>query len=364
MNGKSTERQEMVQRIRSEFPPVEQLTLAFDDCRIGVLTNSLALINNLREYFSDFLSEGPTWNMLITAHEAPSPALPHVFMTKEPDPGKNKIKEEFVELADGRMVRKRLTGMVFVFGGDDSLAIGPCLANANQVINFINNRFISWKLRQGCLLGHAAGVGLHGRGLALAGFSGMGKSTLALHLMSRDADFNFISNDRVMARADGAGLFMYGVAKLPRINPGTALNNPDLAGVIPRRDRERFANLAPEALWNLEHKYDVFIDHCFGLGRFSLAASMAGLVILNWQRGQAPTVMQEVDIRQRRDLLPAFMKSAGLFFLPEHGEEIDHSEDAYLELLAKTRVYEISGGIDFDQACDACQEILAECRDH
>lgn len=361
MSGKATERQEMVQRIRTEFPPGEQIVLAFDDCRIGVQTNSLDLINTLREYFSDFLSDASTWDMLITAHEAEPLKLPHVFTTKEPDPGKNKIKEEFVELVDGRMVRKRLTGMFFVFGGDDSLAVGPCLANANQVINFINNRFISWKLRQGCLLGHAAGVTMYGRGLALAGFSGMGKSTLALHLMSRGV--NFISNDRVMVRKDDAGLFMYGVAKLPRINPGTALNNPDLAGVIPSQDRERFANLASEALWSLEHKYDVFLDHCFGPGRFSLAASMAGLVVLNWQRGQAPTVTREVDIRQRRDLLPAFMKSAGLFFLPEHGEEIDHSEDAYLELLAKTRVYEITGGIDFDRACEACLGILAEGRD-
>ncbi len=361
MKGNATERHEMVQRLRTEFPAALQLVLAFDDCRIGVRTNSLALTDTLREYFSDFLSDAPAWDMLVTAHEAEPPQLPHAFMTKEPDPGKNKIKEEFVDLADGRVVRKRLTGMVFVFGGEDSLAIGPCLDNANQVINFINNRFISWKLRQGCLLGHAAGIGLHGCGLALAGFSGMGKSTLALHLMSRGADF--ISNDRVLLREDGAGLFLYGVAKLPRINPGTALNNPDLAGVIPPQDRERFAGLAPEALWILEHKYDVFLDHCFGPGRFTLAASMAGLVILNWQRSPAPTVLREVNIRQRRDLLPAFMKSAGLFFLPEHGEEIDHSEEVYLERLVKTRVYEISGGIDFDRACDACLGILAECRD-
>jgi HprK-related kinase B len=362
MNTMLINRQQLVRHIRAAFPSVAQLILAFDDCRIGVQTNSPELAYNLREYFSDFLSEDTTVDMLLTAHEAPPPELPHIFMSKEPDPGKNKIKEEFVDLSDGRLVRKRLTGMVFAFGGDDSLAVGPCLANANQVINFINNRFISWKLRQGCLLGHAAGVVLHGRGLALAGFSGMGKSTLALHLMSRGTDF--ISNDRVMIREDGPGLFMYGVAKLPRINPGTALNNPDLIEVIPPQEQERFRNLSPEELWSLEHKYDVFLDHCFGLGRFALAAPMEGLVILNWQRGPATTVIREVDLRQRRDLLPAFMKSTGLFFLPEDGEEIDHSEEAYLNRLEKTRVFEVSGGVDFDRACDACLGILSEASDH
>lgn len=358
MTDNPVSRQQMVQRIRSEFPLSEQLVLAFDDCRIEVRTNSPALTKNLREYFSDFISSASDRDMLITAHEAPPPELPLSFTTKEPDPGKNKIKEEFVDLDDGRVVRKRLTGMVFIFGGEDNLAVGPCLANANQVINFINNRFISWKLRQGCLLGYAAGVSLHGRGLALAGFSGMGKSTLALHLMSRGTDF--ISNDRVLIREDDPGLFMYGVAKLPRINPGTALNNPDLAGVIPPQDRERFTSLTPEKLWSLEHKYDVFLDHYFGSDRFALAAPMKGLVILNWYRDRGETVIQEVDLRQRRDLLPAFMKSAGLFFLPEHGEKIDHSEDAYLELLIKTRIFEISGGVDFDRACDACLSILAD----
>ena len=362
MKRYNLERRELVQRIRKEFPAVVPIILAFDDCRVEVRTNSPHLAETLREYFSDFLADGSEGDMLVTAHEAVAPEFSELFAPKAPEPGKSKIKEEFIELGDGRVVRKLLTGMVFMFGGDESLAIGPCMANANQVINFINNRFISWKLRQGCLLGHAAGVGLHGRGLALAGFSGMGKSTLALHLMSRGTDF--VSNDRVLIREDGDGLFMYGVAKLPRINPGTALNNPDLLGVIPPEEREQFVGLAPDVLWSLEHKYDVFIDRCFGPGRFSLAAPMEGLVVLNWQRGPAPTVVREVDIRLRRDLLPAFMKSAGLFFLPEHGEEIDHSEEAYVTRLEKTRVFEVSGGIDFDRACHACLGILDEGCDH
>ena len=65
---------------------------------------------------------------------------------KTPDPGKTKIKEEYVDLDDGRIVRKRLTGMLFVFGGGQNVAVGPCGANLNQVINFINNRYIEWLL--------------------------------------------------------------------------------------------------------------------------------------------------------------------------------------------------------------------------
>ena len=62
-------------------------------------------------------------------------------------------------------------------------AVGPCLANDNQIVNFINNRLIEVRLRAGDLLFHAAGVARNGRGLALAGFSGAGKSTLALAIM-------------------------------------------------------------------------------------------------------------------------------------------------------------------------------------
>jgi HprK-related kinase B len=76
----------------------------------------------------------------ISAHEAPAKELSVTDTIKQPDPGKFKIKEEYVELADGRVVRKRLTGMVFVFGNGENVAVGSCLDNLNQVVNFINNQ--------------------------------------------------------------------------------------------------------------------------------------------------------------------------------------------------------------------------------
>jgi HprK-related kinase B len=186
--------------------------------------------------------------------------------------------------------------------------------------------------------------------LALAGFAGAGKSTLALHLMSQGS--NFVSNDRLLLLPDGR---MLGVPKLPRINPGTALTNPDLARVIPEGQRAAFSELDPDELWTLEHKFDVPIHECFGPGRFTLSSPLCGLVILNWRRNGLALQFRDVDLRTRTDLLPAVRKDPGLFFLND-GRPLDHSEERYLERLSGTRVVEITGGVDFSAAVRFCRQ--------
>ncbi len=341
------------------------LFLDFGGYVTEVRSNSEELLDSLGEYFRDFRTNGePQPHTIIHALEGPAPepsVLGVEFTIKEPDPGKTKVKEEYVQLPDGRAVRKRLTGMLFVFGEGVNVVLGPCRENDNQVVNFINNRFIEWTLDQGSLLFHAAGVAKGEKGMAFAGFSGMGKSTLALHVMRLNADF--VSNDRLMversAKGDPkTGLVMYGVAKMPRINPGTVLHNPSLAPVMDEDERDRFAAMPENELWTLEHKYDAFIDECFGEGRFRLAAPMSCLVLLNWKRDGGELIVNQVDLSRRDDLLPAFMKSPGLFYRPGDSTVPDFSEDAYLELLKNCPVFELSGGVDFERAAEKCVALL------
>lgn len=341
------------------YAPDAPLDLHFGDCPIRVIANNEALISALREYFEQFLGNSSRPDIVVHAIEAPEQILDMDFTIKMPDPGKSKIKEEFVDLPDGRVVRKRLTGMVMFFGESNNLVVGPCRANDNQVINFIINRYIERLINSGCLLFHAAGVSLGKAGLALSGFSGMGKSTLALHLMNRGT--TFVSNDRLLGDVDNDGdIIQFGVPKLPRVNPGTLLNNAVLGDILSKERREQLSAMPTEELWGLEEKYDVSIKDYYSADRFKLKAPMRGLVVLNWRNGDGKTTMSRIDPAERRELLPAFMKSPGLFYEPLDFSPPDFSEEAYIQFLDGCPIYEITGDIDFDWAADACLEILNE----
>ncbi len=349
---------DLVRHVRTKYPTKYIFFLHLGDCVIEVRSNSPELNTELTSYFGSFAQAQGKADLLVTVHEAPAPDLPFAFESKTPDPGKSKIKEEWADIPGGRVVRKRLTGMVMVFGQGEHLVVGPCLENPNQVVNFINNRYIERKLDQGAILGHAAAVALGPRGLAMAGFSGMGKSTLALHVMSLGADF--VSNDRVLVNGSGHGpAMLYGVAKHPRINPGTALNNPDLSSVVAETDKARFLALPPAELWALEHKYDAIIEDCFGPGRFRLAVPFSGLALLNWKRDGGACRVARVNPAERGDLLPAIMKSPGLFYPEaEVREEEELPKEAWLQALRDRVVLEFSGGVNFALAARVCLDFL------
>ena len=343
----------------------ESLVLVLEGFAIRLRSNDGALLQRLRRYFAPVVGDGnlPA-DVTVLIVEAPATDLDLSFADWTREPGKTGRKDAYVDLPDGRVIRKVRTGMVFLQSSEHRIARGPCTACESQVINFIVSQYMNHLQQRGALICHASGLVLDGRCLAIAGLSGGGKSTLNLMLME-DPESRFLTNDRLFLSTGPSGITARGIPKLPRINPGTILGNPRLHPMLPPERRAALEAMPAGALWALEEKHDVDIAALYGADRIALSAPLSAFLVLNWRRDSgAPCRIDTVDLASRPDLLGAIMKSPGPFFQSLAGDFIADDADLtpgpYLAMLRDRPIYEASGSIDFDAAMEFCLSLLRE----
>ncbi|MDJ0741483.1 MAG: HprK-related kinase B [Gammaproteobacteria bacterium] len=322
--------------------------------RLRIEANRAAMLDLLARYFAHVAVAPGDADMTVRIVDGAPPELDVAFIDWRREPGKSGRKDSYVDLADGRLVRKVRTGMVFLQSETWRVAAGPCLRYDNQVINFINAQFMNRLQQQGWLICHAAGLVRDGAALAIAGLSGGGKSTLMLQLLE-DPAVNYLTNDRLFVRPHDGQVDATGIPKLPRVNPGTIVHNPRLRSLIPDPRRAELLAMPGDALWALEEKHDVLIDLHYGAGRIADWARLAAFAVLNWQRGGGqPVRVERVDLQARDDLLGAIMKSPGPFYQYADGrlfaDTMPLDGAAYRRVLRDVPIFEISGSVDFAAA--------------
>lgn len=323
-------------------------------------TNSMPLIAELTDYYQFFLAneeqQNQTPDRIVTGLQCLAQEITGDWQVKQPDPGKLKIKEHILDVDGGKLIYKVLTGLHLLFKGSERFCFGPLEDHPNQVVNFINNMHLEHLLLPGGQLFHASGASLGNNGLGMAGLSGKGKSTLALRLLQRGMDL--VSNDRLVVSEQASGLLMQGITKYPRINPGTVINQPELADIVSEENLARYNAMTFDELWMLEEKYDAFVEPAFGC-RFNLNAKMRMFVALDWDRNSsAPLKLEQRDPRDCVALVKNIMKSPGIM-LPEASKRIPEAVvEPYLGLLSHCDFYVLSGKVDFDQAADEIKAIV------
>lgn len=339
------------------------LCLSLLNYTLAVRSNSARLLERLQHYFSHVLEpscEHVRAELIAVDREVVDAGVDFVDWKREP--GKSGRKDAIHDFPGGRLVHKVRTGMLFLQSRQALVASGPCVEHDNQVINFINSQFLNWLQNDGYLLCHASALSRDGHGLAIAGLSGGGKSTLMLNLME-DASTVYVTNDRLLVRRQEQGVHAVGIPKLPRINPGTIVNNPRLFPLIDQSSREVFLQLDKAELWRLEQKYDADINELYGQQRIQHETTLRKFLVLNWQHDADQALqVKPVELSRRPDLLAAIMKPSGPFYVDAQGafNRDDSMPDAaaYLDALAGVDVYEASGRVDFEQLGTVCLEEL------
>lgn len=331
-----------------------KVLLQLESCRISIRSNSNELLKKLAFYFAHTLADdndNKVFNIEIIAIEREAPDLDLNFIDWKREPGKTGRKDAYVDLVDGRVVKKIRTGMIFLQSKTHLLAAGPCLENDNQVINYINSQYMNLLQHKGALICHASGLAKGEDCFAIAGFSGGGKSTLMLNLLE-EPELNYITNDRLLLKDVEGGINAYGIPKLPRVNPGTIINNDRLRPMLTEQRQKELLSLSKDSLWELEEKYDVLLQDLYGAEKIISTARLKAFLILNWERDNAEAcLLEKINLSERRDLLQAIMKSPGPFYQYKDNsffsDNTELDERSYFELLKETDIYEATGNVDF-----------------
>jgi len=300
--------------LRSVERVEDSLEFRLADCHVRVVSNSVRLLETLRRFYGRLIHASAEADVTIRAIESVPPDLDCHFVRVIPETDFRFVRDEYAVFPHHRVVRKRATGMTLVFGRDDHVAVGPCEANPDQVIDFINNEVRRWRLFRGGLLLRATGVSRGDVAIGVAGRSETGTLALGLELVQRG--FAPMCDDGLLLTRNARGHRAYGVPELTigRMEPVRA---------------------------------------------FSPTARLGCLVVLNWTKRAEPTRIARVDLYRRPDLLRALRRDDWLFGEAGFADRPLTVPDSDLSSrLADVPVHEITGGVDFDAAAAMCTALV------
>ena len=339
MSGVASARDAAAALVARHCPSFER-RIALPQGTLRLASNDEALLEALSRYYRPFRGE-PAAVPEIRATLIERPAPEPLALFGQPTAGEAETKHRVRRFPDGRLVRKNRTGLTGAYGPRNVIA-GPCRERLNQVVNALNELLIAARGARGWLLAHAGAVARAGRGIAIAAASGAGKTTLVLELLRRE--WALMTNDRLLLRDRPDGVRGLGVAKRPRVNPGTIVHNPALFSLMPRETRRAHAARPAEELRALEAKRDVEIERCFGPGRIVPTARVDAVVFLGWG-GRGPSRLERVRIESRPDLVATFAKPTAPDASPDPAP--------HTAVLSRLAVFELTGGIDFTAGADS-----------
>jgi HprK-related kinase B len=346
--------------VRRAYRPEHALGLQIGDVPIAVYTHAPRLAARMRDYFAPYVARSVPSGAAAVHLIMGNPVYEADRLRDVPRRLREQgVKEAFYDTDGVRVVVKRRTGVTIYVSGADHYAAGDLIRNFNQAVNLVMTVYAKAMLRAGYVMLHASAIlGPGGGGVAFASASGFGKSTVALALVERHQ--HLVTNDRLFVRAEPPArsgptiVEMVGVPKKPRVNPGTLLRLPRLAGLVTDEERARYGAMSPEALWALEQKHTVDVDALYGPGTTRLAGRLRAIFLLRWSPLDGGWNVRTLPEAERMAALEPLLKTAGVYDVtPPPPAEQQRALGAVADAVA---VYEVRGRADVDRLADLVLE--------
>jgi HprK-related kinase B len=310
--------------------------LQFGGFKLALSAGSSRLAARVEEYFRPFVSEvSDEPCAVLKASVTAGQSIDDCEFVEWDGRG----KESFADVSSVRLVRKDRTGVQITIDGTRWSIAGDLQRHFSQLTNLIGAMYGVWLMEQGCSMIHASAVVRDGQAIAIIGQSGQGKSSVAVRLLEQG--FDFLTNDRLLAKPAGKDITAYGIPKLPRVNPGTLLAGERTKLLIDKSSRVRYERLSEEALWDLEEKRDLDIRLSLGR-RWLLTAPLACAVVLGWNQAEDGLTVRRLEANQAFERLREAVKTFGVF----DRNLISRSDSSLKQLAVSVPLYVATGAAD------------------
>ncbi len=288
----------------------------FADVVVEVRANDERVLRELDEYYQAFLCTDchAKADHVVYALHLPDAKTQERMRDFRRSEGGGRIKEEFCDLFEGRLVRKKRTLVEIFFDGRHNLIFGNLNEDSfKQLVRFINVVYSRHYLtRKGYMLWNAGAVSRSGKAVAFAARPGMDKDAVVAAFLS--GGYDFVSHDRLMVKTrDEAQPHLLGYPSQPIFSAASLLVSPRLRSLLGLRP-ENLASMTNEDLQ--EKRYEVDVASLYGPNRFRLQADLCCMYLLQWSlTSSSPMGIHEVGSDLVLQEVPFYYKDLGVFDL-------------------------------------------------
>ncbi len=296
-----------------------RLRLRFRNVILEIRSNDRLLIDRVREYHRCYVEEddasGEAFQVVHLLH---IPGFRSSYEMRDFVRSKSgrKIKEEFIDLFEGRLVRKKKYGIEAYIDGVNHIMVGDIRENIHQVALFLNVVFARMYLAgRGYLLLNVAAISDGDNVISLASMPNTGTSgTILFDLIERK--FKLTAFDRLMVRSRDDLVQAIGYPLHPRVHPGSVLHHDRIMSSLSIGKQTRYRQLGPSELWALDESVQVDVDRIYGEHSTQLFGTLESLYILEWEpESRFVTSFDELSTDELLKMAPVYYKDLGVFDL-------------------------------------------------